>query len=72
MSGFGILMLIFGTSVFLMGLYMFTGHKLDKLFWRPTYKNLKLSEWKNIGKWTMITSIFIFILAILGLVFNFQ
>ena len=72
MSGFGILMLIFGVCVLLTGLYMFTGHKIGLLEWRVAFKNLSIDEWKNIGKWTMVASIFIFILAILGLVFNFQ
>ena len=71
MSGFGILFLIFGICTLLVGFYMFTGHKLDILTWRAAYKNLNESDWKNIGKWTMITSIFIFALAIVGLIFNF-
>ena len=71
MSGFGILFLIFGICVFLVGLYMYTGHKLDILTWRVAYKNLDIDQWKNIGKWTMITSIFILLLAIVGLIFNF-
>ncbi len=71
MSGFSILMLIFGICVLLVGLYMFTGHKIDMLSWRAGFKNLNKEEWKNIGKWTMVTSIFIFILAILGAIFNF-
>ena len=71
MSGFGILFLIFGICTLLVGFYMFTGHKLDILTWRAAYKNLNESDWKNIGKWTMITSIFIFALAVVGLIFNF-
>ena len=71
MSGFGILFLIFAICVFLVGLNMYTGHKLDILTWRAAYKNLDIDQWKNIGKWTMITSIFILLLAIVGLIFNF-
>ena len=71
MSGFAILMFIFAGCVFLMGLYMFTGHKVGLLEGRVAFNNLKISEWKNIGKWTMISSIFIFIIAIIGLIFNF-
>lgn len=71
MSGFGILFLIFGACTLLVGLYMFRGHKLDMLTWRAAYKNLDIDQWKNIGKWTMITSIFIFALAVVGLIFNF-
>ena len=71
MSGFSILMFIFGVCVLLVGLYMYTGHKLDILTYRVAFRNLTKSEWKNIGKYTMITSIFIFILALLGLLLNF-
>ena len=71
MSGFSILFFIFGISVFLAGLYMFTGHKLGVLTWRVSFKDLNIADWKNIGKWTMITSIFIFALAVVGLIFNF-
>ena len=71
MSGFVILFLIFATCVLLVGLYMFTGHELDIMTLRPAFKNLTKEEWKNIGKWTMISSIFIYIIAILGIVFNF-
>ena len=67
MNGFSILMLIFGTCVFLAGLFMYTGHEIDLLTNRAAFQNLKKSEWINIGKWTMITSIFIFLLAIIGL-----
>ncbi len=70
MNGFSILMFIFGTCIFLAGLFMYTGHKIDLLTGRAAFQNLKKSEWTNIGKWTMITSIFIFLLAIIGLVFT--
>ena len=66
MSGFTILMLIFGVCVLLTGLYMFTGHKLGIMTNRPGFKNLTKEEWKNIGKWTMLSSIIIFLLAVLG------
>ena len=72
MSGFAILMLIFAICVLLTGLFMFTGHKLGILEGRPAFKNLTKSEWKNIGKWTMIVSIFIFILSLLGFIFNWE
>ena len=72
MNGFSILMFIFGFCVLLVGLYMFTGHKLEIMTYRAAFKNLKKEEWINIGKWTMITSIFIFIIAIIGWIFNFQ
>lgn len=72
MSGFGILFLIFGTCVLLVGLYMFTGHELGILSWRAAFKGLDKDGWKNVGKWTMVSSIFIYILAILGIIFNFE
>ncbi len=67
MSGFSILMLIFATCVLLVGFYMYTGHKLELLTYRAAFRNLSISEWKNIGKWTMISSIVIYILSIIGL-----
>ena len=70
MSGFGLFMLIFGGCVFLTGLYAFTGHSIGILTERPAFKNLKKEEWKNIGKWTMIASLFIILIGILGIVFN--
>ena len=72
MNGFAILMLIFAICVLLMGLFMFTGHKVGILEGRVAFKNLTKDEWKNIGKWTMITSIFIFILSLLGFIFNLE
>ena len=67
MNGFSILMFIFGVSVLLVGFYMYKGHKLSILEIRAAFKNLSKDEWKNIGKWTMISSIVIFIIAIIGL-----
>ena len=71
LSNFGILMAIFATCVLLVGLYMFSGHKIGLMTLRPAFKNLTKEQWKNIGKWTMITSIIIFVIAIVGFVFNF-
>ncbi len=72
MNGFSILMLIFGICIFITGLFMFTGHMLGILTGRVAFQNLSISEWKNIGKWTMITSIIPFILAIIGFIFHFS
>ena len=72
MNGFSILMFIFSLAIFLVGLYMFTGHKLGILTERVAFKNLNINEWKNIGKWTMITSIIPLILAVVGIIFNFE
>lgn len=71
MSSFAILFFIFATCVLLAGLYMYTGHKIEMLEWKAAFKNLKKEQWKNIGKWTMISSIFIYIIAIIGWIFNF-
>lgn len=72
MNGFSILMIIFGISTLLVGLYMFKGRELKVISWKAAFKKLNQSEWKNIGKWTMLVSIIPFILAILGIVFNFE
>ena len=71
MNGFSILMFIFASSVLLIGLHMFTGHKIGILTERPEFKNLKKDEWKNIGKWTIVSSLFIYMIAILCFIFNY-
>ena len=68
MKEFGILMSIFAFLVLLSGIYMFTGHKIEILTGRAAYKNLSKDEWKKIGKYTMLTSVFIFIIALILLV----
>ncbi len=70
MSESSILFLIFGTCVLLVGLYMFTGHKLGIFTMRPAFKNLNKDDWKNIGKWTMISSLIIYAIALLSWIFN--
>ena len=72
MSGFGILMIIFASLLLLTGLYMYTGHKLRIFDYRPAFKNMNIEDWKKVGKYTIIVSIFIFIIGILGIIFNFQ
>ena len=67
MSGFSILMFIFSICILLVGLYAYTGHKIDMLAWRAAFKGLTIDGWKNVGKWTMISSIIPFILGIIGL-----
>ena len=71
MNGFSILFLVFGVSVLLVGLYMYKGHELKAISWRAPFRHLKKDGWKNVGKWTMISSSIIFILAILGIIFDF-
>ncbi len=70
MSYFSILMFIFATLVLLFGLYIYKGHDVSKLFVRASFKNLTKEEWINIGKWTMISSIFIYLIAIIVYIFN--
>lgn len=71
MNGFSILFFIFGAAVLLVGFYMYRGHKLEIMTWRAGFRHLKIDDWKRIGKYTMIVSIFIFVLAIIGYIFNF-
>ena len=70
MSYFSVLMFIFATLVLLFGLYIYKGHDVSKLFIRASFKNLTKEEWINIGKWTMISSIFIYLIAIIVYIFN--
>ena len=70
MNGFSILMSIFGICIFLTGFYIYRGHDVRILLWRAQYKNLSKSEWKNIGKWTMIVSVIPILFAIIGLFLN--
>lgn len=72
MNGFSILMFIFASLVLLVGLFMYTGHKLDILTGRAAFNNLSRDEWVNIGKYTCIVSIFIYLLGIIGIIFNFN
>ena len=72
MSGFGILMIIFATALLLTGLYMFSGHKLSIFEYRAAFKNLTIKEWKNIGKYVIYVSIFVYIIGIIGIIFNFE
>ena len=72
MSGFGILMLIFGAAILLVGLYMFTGHKLGIMEGRVAFRNLTIDAWKKIGKYTMIVSIFVLILGIVAILLKWE
>ena len=71
MSGFGILMVIFAICLFAVGLYMYTGHKLKMLKWKAAFKKTTIAEWKNIGKYTIYTSIFVLYLGIIAIIFGF-
>ena len=72
MNGFSVLMIIFGMCILLVGLYMYAGNELKIISWKAAFKGLNKSGWKNVGKWTMIASIVPLILAILGIIFNFE
>lgn len=72
MIGFSILMIIFGLLIFIAGLYIYTGHNSEVLIWKGYNKNASKKELKNLGMWTMIASIVPLVLAILGIVFNFE
>ena len=67
LNSLAILMFIFASCVLLVGLYMYKGHKLSIMEWRVGFRNLSKDEWINIGKWTMISSIFIFLFAIVAM-----
>ena len=67
LNGLAILMFIFASCVLLVGLYMYKGHKLSIMEYRAAFKNLSKDEWINIGKWTMISSILIFLFAIISM-----
>ena len=67
MPGVSILMFIFAICIFLTGLYMFTGHKLGVIAWKAAFKGLTKEGWKNVGKWTMITSVIPLIIGIICL-----
>lgn len=70
MSYCGVFMLIFATCVLLAGLYMFTGHKIGLLEWRAAFRHLSINEWKNVGKGTMFSSIIIYIIGIICIIFG--
>ena len=65
-------MLIFATCTMLTGIYMLTGHKLHIFDNRPAFKNVNIEGWKNIGKYTILVSLFIYLVAIIAIIFNFE
>ncbi|MBR6948569.1 MAG: hypothetical protein IKH54_00110 [Bacilli bacterium] len=71
MNGFSVLFFIFGIMILIAGIVLYTGHKDEVLLWKVyDVKKLPQSELKNIGKWTMISSIIPFIIAIIGVIFK--
>ncbi len=60
----GIFLFIFGICVFLCGLYLYTGHKSELLLWKVhDIKNFTIEQTKNVGKWTIISSVIIFVIS---------
>ncbi len=72
MVPFSIFMIIFGILIFIAGLYIYKGHNSELLLWKGYNKNATKEELKNTGMWVMISSLVPFVLAILGIVFNFE
>ncbi len=71
MYGMSVLMGIFGFLILLCGIYLYTGHKNEVLLWKVHDINkLTMDELKNIGKWTMLSSLIPFIIAIIGVIFK--
>ena len=63
MNGASIFFFIVGTCVLATGIYMYTGHEIGILKGRPAFKDLVIEQWKNIGKYTMIASVAIYLIA---------
>ena len=71
MNGFSVLFFIFGIMILIAGIVLYTGHKDEVLLWKVyDVKKLPQSELKNIGKWTRLSSIIPFIIAIIGVIFK--
>ena len=67
MAGFGILMIILGIGIILAGLYTYTGHYSELLFWRSHMKNVSKEYLNYVGKVTMCVGLSPIISGILGL-----
>ena len=76
MSNFSILMCIFSILVFLAGLYLYTGHKTDfteLLLWKShNVKKMPIDDIKKAGKWTIIASLIIALIGVLGIILKFE
>ena len=67
MNGFAVLMFIFSALVLLAGFYIYTGHNSELLIWKGYNPKATKKELKQIGKWTMIAGLIIFIIGLIGL-----
>ncbi len=70
MNGFSVLMFIFSGLVILAGFYIYKGHNSELLIWKGYNPKATKSQLKEIGKWTIITGVFILIIGLIGLLFN--
>ena len=74
MNGLACLMFIFSICIFAAGTYLHTGRKGDLtelLIWKNPHANkMTKSEIKNVGKWTMISSIVPFVITVIVLIIS--
>jgi len=70
MKNFGILMLIFAICLLFTGFYMYKGNEIGILTGRVAFSSLDEKGWSNIGKWTMIVSLIIFLIAFSAIMFG--
>lgn len=73
MNGFSIIMFIFAGLIMIAGIVLYTGHKDQVLLWKVhDIEKFPMSKVKEVGKWTMISSLIPLLLAIIGLIFHFE
>ena len=65
MMGTAILMFIFGIGIVIAGIVLATGHNDQVLLWKVYEKNPSKEKIKNIGKWTLISSIIPFAISLI-------
>ena len=73
MNGLAVLMLIFGVLIVLCGLWLYTGHNGDftrLLLWKSHKENFSKEELRFIGKWTILSSLNPFIIAVVSIIFD--
>ena len=68
MEGFIILFLIFSTCIFIIGLYIYTGHDNKVLLCRDHKEKHTKEELKQIGKALMISSIIPLIIILIRII----
>ena len=73
MNGLAVFMIIFGLLIFLCGVYLYQGKNGDftqLLLWKTHKKSYSKEELRKVGKWTMITSLIPFLIAIISIIFD--